>query len=44
MSNRAEQIKKLRRRIEEFLRNCNVGTLIKVANFLGIRVQKDLQK
>ena len=38
------QITKLRRRIEEFLRKSDVKILIKVANFLGIKVQKDLKE
>lgn len=38
------QMKKLRRRIEDYLRKCEDIKLIKVAEFLEIHVQKDLKK
>lgn len=38
------QIKKLRRRVEEFLRKGNITILIKVADLLGVKVQKGLEK
>ena len=44
MSERSDQIKKLRRRIEDFLRKSDVKTLIKIAEFAGIQVQNGLKK
>lgn len=39
------QIKKLRRRIEDYLRKCdNINKLISIAEFLGIHIQNDLKK
>lgn len=38
------QVKKLRRRIEEYLRKTNITMLIKAADFFGIKVQKGLEK
>lgn len=38
------QIKKLRRRIEDFLRKCDVQILVKVAELIGIRVPRELKK
>lgn len=40
---RETQIKKLRRRIEDFLRKCDVQILVKVAEFVGLKVPKDLK-
>lgn len=37
------QIKKLRRRIEDFLRKCDVQILVKVADLIGIRVPRELK-
>jgi len=41
---RETQIKKLRRRIEDFLRKCDVQILIKVANLIGVRVPRELKE
>lgn len=39
------QMKKLRRRIEDYLRKCeDIDKFIKIAEFLGILVQKNLKK
>jgi len=38
------QSKKLRRRIEHFLRNCDIDHLVMAADFLGIRVQEKLRQ
>ena len=38
------QSKKLRRRIEEKLRRCEVDDLIKIADSLGVSVQKKLRE
>jgi hypothetical protein len=38
------QLKKLRRRVEHFLRNTNVEMLIRVAMFCGIKVPQNLIK
>lgn len=37
------QSKKLRRRVEEKLRQCKVEDLIKIADFLGVLVQRKLR-
>jgi hypothetical protein len=37
------QSKKLRRRVEEKLRRCKVEDLIKIADYLGVTVQKNLR-
>jgi hypothetical protein len=38
------QRKKLRRRVEEKIRRCKVEELIKIADYLGVRVQKKLRE
>jgi hypothetical protein len=38
-----QQVKKLRRRIEEVLRKSDVRILIMIADLLNIKVQKDLR-
>lgn len=38
------QIRKLRRRIEEFLRNTTPGMLIKIADICKIKVPESLRK
>ncbi len=43
MSIQINQIRKLRRRVEECLRKADVYTIIKIAQFLGVRIQKDLK-
>lgn len=40
---RETQIRKLRRRIEDFLRKCDVQILVKVAEVIGIRVPRELK-
>ena len=43
MTQQEKQVRNLRRRIEDYLRKCNIRTLIMVAEFLGIKIQKDLK-
>lgn len=38
------QIKKLRRRVEDYLRKTDNIMLIKVADLIGIKIQKGLEK
>jgi len=42
-SEHENQLRKLRRRIEDFIRKCTLPKLIEVADLLGLPVQKNLR-
>jgi hypothetical protein len=44
MGDKSNSLKKLRRRIEDHLRKSSPSTLIKVADFLGVKVSDYIRK